>query len=78
MQGVGFRATAVDLARRRGLVGWVRNESDGTVTVEVQGPQPQLDQFLDELARVFDRHIRDCRVEPLEPIDAERGFEVRR
>ena len=31
VQGVGYRAWAVDEARRRGLAGWVRNRRDGSV-----------------------------------------------
>ena len=37
VQGVGFRWTTQELARQRGVAGWVRNESDGTVTAELQG-----------------------------------------
>ena len=36
-QGVGFRYTAKYLAQSLELTGWVRNEWDGTVTMEVQG-----------------------------------------
>ena len=37
VQGVGFRYTAKYLAQSLELTGWVRNEYDGTVTMEVQG-----------------------------------------
>ena len=37
VQGVGFRYTAKYLANSLNLVGWVQNEWDGTVTMEVQG-----------------------------------------
>jgi acylphosphatase len=38
VQGVGFRATAMDEARRLQLAGWVRNRLDGTVEVDAEGP----------------------------------------
>ena len=38
VQGVGFRYYTEDQAARRGLVGWVRNRSDGAVEVLVEGP----------------------------------------
>ena len=37
VQGVGFRYTAKHLARSLGLTGWVENQWDGTVLLEVQG-----------------------------------------
>jgi len=37
VQGVGFRYTATYKAQELGLTGWVRNEYDGTVEMEVQG-----------------------------------------
>ena len=37
VQGVGFRWRARHAAQRFGCTGWVRNESDGTVTMEIQG-----------------------------------------
>ncbi len=33
VQGVGFRWTTADLANRMHVVGWVKNELDGSVTV---------------------------------------------
>ena len=37
VQGVGFRYQAQKYASAYGLKGWVRNEYDGSVTMEVQG-----------------------------------------
>src|SRR3712207_4878468 len=36
VQGVGFRWTARHAADACGCTGWVRNESDGSVTLELQ------------------------------------------
>jgi len=38
VQGVGYRASTVHQAERLGLTGWVRNQADGSVQLEVQGP----------------------------------------
>ena len=46
VQGVGFRATTFDEARRLGLAGWVRNRVDGTVEVLAEGAEPKLNLFL--------------------------------
>lgn len=37
VQGVGFRHTAINATSKLGLTGWVRNERDGSVSMEVQG-----------------------------------------
>lgn len=46
VQGVGFRYTAKYLARSLGLTGWVQNEWNGTVTMEVQGREPMINKLL--------------------------------
>ncbi|HEX7599775.1 MAG TPA: acylphosphatase [Polyangia bacterium] len=51
VQGVGFRATTYDEARRLGLAGWVRNRVDGSVEVLAEGPTPKLKLFLAYLHR---------------------------
>jgi acylphosphatase len=51
VQGVGFRATTLDEARRLGLAGWVRNCVDGTVEVLAEGAEPKLKLFITYLHR---------------------------
>ena len=46
VQGVGFRYTAKYLARSLGLTGWVRNDTEGTVTMEVQGREALINKLL--------------------------------
>ena len=56
VQGVGFRFRAQQAAMEHGVTGWVRNEYDGTVTMEAQGTPLQVCQMLDLLET--DRWIR--------------------
>jgi acylphosphatase len=47
VQGVGFRWNAAREARQRGITGFVRNLSDGSVYIEAEGPAEQLKAFVD-------------------------------
>lgn len=51
VQGVGFRARARDTARSHPVTGWVRNEPDGTVCMEVQGAEDAVARYLADLRR---------------------------
>ena len=46
VQGVNDRATAAREARRLGLAGWVRNEPDGSVLIDVEGEPAAVAAFL--------------------------------
>lgn len=49
VQGVFFRETTRQEARKLGLAGWVRNLADGTVEVEFQGEEEIVERFLEWL-----------------------------
>lgn len=51
VQGVGFRYTAKYLAQSLGLTGWVENEFDGTVVMEIQGREPMIHKLQEGLNR---------------------------
>jgi acylphosphatase len=46
VQGVSYRVAARREARRLGLAGWVRNEPDGSVLIDVEGAASMVDAFL--------------------------------
>ena len=47
VQGVGYRVWTRGEAMRLGLVGWVRNESDGSVTAFVAGADAAVAAMID-------------------------------
>lgn len=49
VQGVGFREATVRRARQLGVMGWVRNEGDGTVRVHVEGSEGSVDELIEFL-----------------------------
>ena len=76
VQGVGFRYTAKYLAQSMELTGWVQNEWDGTVTMEVQGRETLINKLLVGLNsnRFITIEWMDTKEIPLEE---ERRFSVR-
>lgn len=76
VQGVGFRWRAMQAAKLYCCTGWVRNDYDGSVTMELQGTRQQIDKVLVALRN--SRYIRIDRVLDWEiPIvPDERGFQV--
>ena len=78
VQGVGFRYRARHAAGLVGATGWVRNEFDGSVTMEVQGTENQIDQVVALVAE--GRYVQIDRMEvktiPLE--ENETGVRSRR
>ena len=77
VQGVGFRYTASYAARDCGVSGWVLNEYDGSVTMEVQGTEEQIDRVLSQIDSA--RYIRIDRIETkrIEVDPREKSFKVR-
>lgn len=51
VQGVGFRAWAVQQARTLGLRGWIRNRADGAVEAEMAGDPDAVARMRDLLAQ---------------------------
>ena len=77
VQGVGFRWRARHAARAVGATGWVRNERDGRVSMELQGTQEQIDRVLDALERGLYIRITDVEQRSLPPEPEERAFVTR-
>lgn len=51
VQGVGFRWFAQRTAQQHNIVGWVSNQTDGSVKIHAQGSQSDLIDFLSVLEK---------------------------
>lgn len=74
VQGVGFRYRARHAADRVGATGWVRNEYDGSVTMEIQGTEDQIDQVILALERGRYLKIEFMDVKTIPVVPDEYGF----
>lgn len=77
VQAVGFRYVATIAADNNRATGWVRNEYDGTVTMEIQGTEEQISKVLLTLQNARHIEIDDMEVRELSVVENEKGFRVR-
>ena len=77
VQGVSFRWYTERRARELGVVGWVRNEPDGSVLLHAEGEDDAVDALVawcrtgPSMARVSDVAVRD------DVVSGAVGFETR-
>ena len=77
VQGVGFRYRARRAADLLGVTGWVRNEYDGSVTMEIQGTEEQIDEVILAIGRGHYVKIENMDIETLPVIPGEHDFRPR-
>jgi acylphosphatase len=65
VQGVGFRFTALDMARRYRLTGIVRNLPDGTVEMIAQGPHDNITNCIRDIEESFRVYIKEIKIEEI-------------
>jgi acylphosphatase len=78
VQGVGFRATAVKIARDYPVVGWVKNLSDGRVQLFAEGPPEQVDKFLKAIREHWKGDIEKEQTEEQKPSGKYKDFGIMR
>lgn len=78
VQNVGFRFHTQDEAVKLGITGFVKNMPDGSVFIEAEGPETQLNEFIawchkgPAWAKVFDIKITE------QPLMGYVTFEIKR
>jgi acylphosphatase len=58
VQGVGFRYTALGIAQKLGLTGWVRNLADGRVELVAEGSEKSLEECLNQIRDGMSGYVR--------------------
>ena len=77
VQGVGFRYRAKIAATSLDVTGWVHNEYDGSVSMEIQGTEAQIEEVILSVERGTYVRITNMDVKSILVIDNERGFGTR-
>lgn len=77
VHGVGFRYTAQYLAQSLGLTGWVKNNWDNSVEMEVQGDEEAIEKMILSLYGGRHIYINDIKKKILPVDEDERSFHIR-
>lgn len=76
VQGVGFRATAAEIARRHSVTGWVKNLPDGRVELWAEGSRAEVEGFLGSVFEHFEMHLQGAATDWPPPTGQFERFEV--
>ena len=76
VQGVGFRYRCRHAAAAFDCTGWVRNESDGSVTVELQGAPEAIERVMEAVERGTFIRIEHMESFQIPIVEGEREFQA--
>ncbi len=78
VQGVGFRFFVQSNAKTMGISGWVKNMSDGSVTMELQGEPQTIDRLIAKIKRGNDWiKVTNFEISDLPVVKGENKFAIR-
>jgi len=78
VQDVGFRGHSLECAEEWGVTtGWVRNETDGTVTLVLQGEPSRLDLIIQELEKPETRQVELQEEKNLDETERLKEFDIK-
>lgn len=77
VQGVGFRYRTIHAAELVGTTGWVMNNPDGSVSMEIQGTEQQIDKVFQMIEQGTYVSIDNMTAYTIPVLQDERGFKVR-
>jgi acylphosphatase len=78
VQGVGFRYHTKQTALGFDVVGWVKNNRDGSVELQVMGEEEEVSDFIKEIVCESELAplIKDHEVRDIAPLEGCQGFRI--
>jgi len=76
VQGIGFRFTAFNIANRYQLIGLVRNLTDGSVEMLVQGADDDINNCIKEIEESFGGYIRETNIKEVPHDPQHKDFKI--
>lgn len=78
VQGVSFRYFTRTKAENLGLAGWAKNESDGSVTVFVQGDEKSIQELIEWTKEGSPMAtVNNVAIQEAEADESLKGFEIK-
>ena len=77
VQGIGFRYTALKIARELGLQGFAKNLADGSVELVAQGEEESINNFVLEIKKSFSNEIEKVETIWQKPTSTFRDFQIK-
>lgn len=78
VQGVGFRFFVQSTSKSMGVTGWVKNMSDGSVTMELQGEAATIERLINKIKKGNDWiRVTAFDVQDLPVTEGENTFAIR-
>ena len=77
VQGVGFRYTAQEIARRYDVTGYVRNLDDGRVELVAEGESSKIDGLIASICERMGQYVRKVHQHTDAPTGEFARFEIR-
>ena len=78
VQGVGFRAQVMMIARGFEVTGFIKNLTDGRVYLHAEGAGKQVEAFTDAIAIALDGHINGEEIRDFSGLRTYRDFVIQR
>lgn len=78
VQGVGFRAQVLGIARGYDVTGLVQNLTDGRVYLHVEGAGNEVEAFTEEIIKSLDGHIRNIELRDFSGVRTSAQFIIKR